>query len=264
MKASMHIVAVHSWQQEEADVTKIIADTLGILPFEARQKIAGGDPTVIASFADPHQAQMMAAKLSLGGVPALVIDTLEVRSRRQLFSVSRFELRPQVLKIELLSGEVFDIDYGTIDLLLVATCSSGQIQTTDTVTTRKFSIGKTLLAGGIPMSKKVKTEVIKTSEERDQTLWLYVRQQKTFVFNRAALNYTGLGDAMQMSCDLNFNYLKNELQRLAPQANYDDRLLKRPGLTHLLGQPLSLDTDLDLAFEVLASCLNPSTLSAEE
>lgn len=260
----MHIVAVYNWQQEEAAAIKIIADTLGILPFEARQKIAGGGPTVIASFADPHQAQMAADKLSLGGVPALVIDTLKVRSGRQLFSASHFKLGPQALKVELVGGEVFVIDYGTIDLLLVATCSSGQIQTTDTVTTRKFSIGKTLLAGGIPMRKKVKTEVIKTSEERDQTLWLYVSQQKTFVFNRAALNYTGLGDAMQLSRDLNFNYLKNELRNLASQANYDERLLRRPGLTHLLGQPLNPETDLDLAFEVLARSLYPSTRSAEE
>lgn len=58
-----------------------------------------------------------------------------------------------------------------------------------------------------------------------------------------------------MSRDLNFSHLRNELQRLAPRALYDDRLLKRAGVVHVLGKSLSPDTDLDLALEILARCL---------
>lgn len=251
----MHIVAVHGWQKEEAVVAKAIADSLGTVIFEARQKISAGGPAVLASFADFHQAEMLAEKLSQEGVPVLVIDTGAARSRKQSFHVRRFVLEPQSLQLESFAGEVYNIDYGTIDLLLVATCNSGQTQTTNTVTERKFSLGKTLLAGGLPMTKKVKREEPVTIGERCETLWLYRHEQPTVIFDRAALSYDGLGAAMQFTRELNFTHLKNELHRLAPQANFDDRLLKRARLVRLLGPSLNPETDLDLAFEILARSL---------
>ncbi len=251
----MYIVAVHNWRQEEPEAAKMIADVLGILVFEARQKIIGGGPVVLASFADPHQAERISAQLSQHGVPAFVIDSRTVRNRNQSFFVGRFGLGEQALQIELVAGGLLEIDYGRIELLLVASCSSGQAQAGSSVTKRKFSLGKTLLAGGVPLTKKVKTEVPPTLAERDQTLWLFTSDQKISIFDRAALDYTGLGEALQISRDLNFNYLKNELRRRAPQAGYDDRLLRRGELIRVLGQPLNPENDLDLAFEVLARCM---------
>jgi hypothetical protein len=250
----MHIVAVHNWQKDEAEVAKIIAEAMGSVVFEARQKISGGGPAVLASFADEHQAEALVAKLSQNGIPTLVIDTELVRSRKQPLHVRRFMLAPQALKVESFDGEICDIDYSTIELLLVATCSSAQRYTT-TETERKFSLGKTLLAGGVPMTKKVTRDKVVNTEERDETLWLYVRGGATMIFNRAAMNYDGLGEAMQFTRDLNFTHLKNELKRFAPQAGYDDRLIKRATLIRLLGSALNPETDLDVAFEILARSL---------
>ncbi len=251
----MHLVVVSGWQKEEATVAETVAETMGILVFEAQQKISGGGPAVLTSFADPLQAETMAARLSQDGVPALVIDTAAVRSRSQPLQVRRFVLDSQALQLELFDGNNCDIDYGKIALLLVATCNSGQSQTTDTETKRKFSLGKTLLAGGIPMTKKVKSETTATVEERDETLWMYTQEGVKVIFDRAAMSYDGLGDAMQFTRDLNFVHLKNQLRRLAPQASYDDRLLKRAVLARLLGSALNPETDLDLAFEILARSL---------
>ncbi len=256
----MHLVVVHGWQKEEAVVAKIIADTLGTVVYEARQKISGGGPAVLTSFADPHQAEVLAARLSRDGVPALVIDTVAVRNRKPPLHVRRFVLGAQALQLELFGGDTCDIAYGKIDLLLVAICSAGQSQTTDTETKRKFSLGKTLLAGGIPMTRKVKSATVITVEERDETLLLYTQERVTVIFDRAAMNYDGLGDAMQFTRDLNFTHLKNELRRLAPQASYDDRLLKRAALVRLLGPALNPETDHDLAFEILARSLREKSL----
>lgn len=250
----MYIVAVHNWHKEEAEVAKVIAETMGTVAFEARQKISGGGPAVLASFADPQRAETLAAQLSQAGVPALVIDTAAVRNRSHSLHVAQFVFGPQALQIKFSDGALREIDYATIDLLLVAICGVGQKLTT-TVTERKFSLGKTLLAGGVPMTKKVQTEKVVNIEERDETLWLYVRGGATVVFNRGAMSYEGLGDAMQFTRDLNFTHLKNELRRLAPQANYDDRLLKRAALIRLLGPALSPESDIDLAFEILACSL---------
>jgi len=257
----MHIVAVYGWQKEEVLVAKAIADMLGTLVFEARQKISGGGPAVIANFADPQQAQALADNLSRDGVPALLIDSVIVRSSTPAIHVRRFVLGPRSLQIESVDGVSSVIDYDSIGQLLVATSNSGQTQATDTVTERKFSLGKTLLAGGVPMTKKVKLEKSVNIEERDETLWLYTHERAKVIFDRAALNYNGLGEAMQFTRDLNFALLKNELRRLAPQAIYDDRLLKRAGLVRLLGPALSPETDLDLAFEILARSLREKPAS---
>lgn len=251
----MHIVAVHGWQREEAAVAEAIAAALGCLAFEARQKISGGGPAVIASFAAQERAETLAETLSRDGVPALVLDTDAVRRREKPFLVRRFGLQPQTLQLESFAGEVCAVDYAAIKLLLVATCSAGQTQTTGIVTGRKFSLGKTLLAGGLPMTKKVTREETLTTETRCETLWLYTHQQKTMIFDRAALNYDSLGAAMQFTRDLNFTHLKNELRHLAPQAVYDDRLLKRARLVRMLGPSLNPETDLDLAFELLSRSL---------
>ncbi|MBW2688723.1 MAG: hypothetical protein JRC99_02185 [Deltaproteobacteria bacterium] len=251
----MHLVAVYGWQKDDVAVAKTIAETMGTVVFEARQKISAGGPAVLANFADLQQAEALAGRLSQDGVPALLIDTVAVRSSNQHFHVRRFVLGPQALQVESFAGELCDIDYDTIELLLGATCNAGQTQTTTTETERKFSLGKTLLAGGVPMTTKVKREKTVNIEERDETLWLYIQGGATMIFNRAALNYGGLGDAMQFTRDLNFTLLKNELRRLAPQAGHDDRMIKRAALVRLLGPALNPETDLDLAFEILARSL---------
>lgn len=258
----MHIVAVHGWRKDEAEVAGIIAGALGLLAFEVRQKLAAGGPAVLASYADPQRAESLAARLSQDGIPTLVIDTSVERRKTRPCRVRRFILEEKTLRLEAMAGESYEIDYCMIDLLLVATCCARLEQTTGTVTERKFSLGKTLLAGGIPMTKNVQREVAVASAVRDETLMLYVRDGSAMIFDRAALNFDGFGAAMQLTRELNFARLKNELRRLAPQAIYDERLLKRAALVRVLGPSLSPENDLDLAFEILARSLKLNAASA--
>ena len=249
----MYLVAVHRWQQGATVVAEIIAAALNILVFEARQKITGGEPVTIASFADQNQAEELATKLNNAEVPALVIDPQRVRNHNRQQHASHFELGEQTLQIETFSGELLNIRYETIDLLLLATCCADQVESTSTQ--RKFSLGKTLLAGGLPRTKKIKiTETLK-AEERDKTLWIFTCTGETLVFTCNVMSYTGLGEARQMTRELNFTYLLKELQRSAPQARYNDRLLTRVAQVQVLGPILSPESDLDLAFEILSQSL---------
>jgi hypothetical protein len=254
----MHIVAIHDWPADETAVAKIIAEALGLVLFEARQKIAGGGPRVLGSFADGGQAELLAAQLRLGGVPALAIDVNAQRREEPVWAVRSFALEPAAVRVEGFDGRRCVVDFGRVDLLLAAICSGGPVQTTATVTDRKFSLGKTLLAGGIPMTKTVSREETTSREERDECLWLYAQGQSPLVFTRATLNYDGLGHAKQMSRDLNFAALKRELRRAASQARYDDRLLQRANQVRLLGPALPPETHLDLACAILARTLRPA------
>lgn len=252
----MHLVVVHDWKQEEVAVAALVAEKACTLAFEARQKLSGGSPVVIATFADPDRARTLVESLSQAGVPAFSVDTTEVRSGLQAWYVHRFVPGERSLQLESRDGERCELEYSKIDLLLVAICKAGEIKTTAAETSRKFSLGKTLLAGGVPMTKKVKTEKIVTVEDRDESLWLYTHDRRRFVFDRSAMTYEGLGESMQLTRDLNFAYLKRELQRLAPQARYDDRLLKRAAMVRLIGPALNPEVDYDLAFAVLSRSLS--------
>ncbi len=255
----MYFVVAHYWQKNEYETARTIAETMDILTYEARQKILDGGPVVLTSFANQNQANELATRLTQNGIPALVIDPVATRIKRP-FEVSRFVIEEQTLQLESADGADCDIPFDTIELLLSATYSYELKEGTITVSERRFSLGKTMLAGGVPMTKRVKKEKSVMLLERDETLWLYRKGELPFIFNRVALNYDGLADALHLTQNLNFIHLKNRLRQLAPQAIYDDRLLKRSRLIRLLGSTLNPDVDLDLACEILARSLRSESV----
>jgi hypothetical protein len=203
--------------------------------------------------ADPGRAaaEELAAQLSLKGIPSLTIDTALLPQIRPLYPVTRFVLGESTLQVEGAGEKPLEIEFAKFELLILATCRSDQLQTTKTATKRKFSMGKTLLAGGIPMTKKVKQTMISATEDHDKTLWLYSNHREIPCFNCNKLNYSGLGSARQLTRELNFKSLQQELLRLASHADCDERLLNRATQIKILGQSLNPDIYLNLAFEVL-------------
>lgn len=250
----MLVVAIYGWKEETAELAQALASALGIMVFEARQRLIGGGPAVVASFADPHQAKALAERLMQGGIATLVVDATAVRSRSGLFVVRRFELGKRSLFIESGDCRQAEILYNKIDLLLPATRIAGETETR-TVTERKFSLGKTILAGGIPLTKKVEHQEETTTEERTRVLYLFADSQLPALFRQDGMTYDGLGAAMKLSRELNFAHLTGELRQLSPAARYDDRLLNRIGQVRLLGPALNPETNLDLAAEILARSL---------
>lgn len=260
----MYLVVAHGWRKEDAEVAQSIAETLGSVAYEARQKIAGGGPAVLASFAAVQQAGVVAESLKRAGVPALVVDTREVRKRPEAFYARRFKLEAQALYLESFSGALRTVDYAQMMFLILSICPAGPNQAENIETKRKFSLGKTLLAGGIPMTREVKIKKAATVSERDQTLWLYAAEEPPIILARSVLNFDGLGKAMQFTRDLNFNYLKSELRQLAPQAIFNDLLLNRARLVRVLGTSLDPDADLDLAVEIVMRSLRDKAARAAE
>jgi hypothetical protein len=254
----VHVVVIHGWNEETTELAQAISSAFGITVFETRQRMIGGGPTVMASFADSQQALVLVKKLNQNGIATMVVDATAVRGRAGYFIVRRFELNELSLRIETADRQRAEIPYGEIDVLLPAT-SIVEYSETKTVTERKFSLGKTILAGGLPMSKKVEHQKEVATEERGKVLYLYAgRRQHPVVFSQDGMTYDGLGTAIKLSRELNFTYLISELRRLSPRASYDDRLLKRVGLARLLGPALDPETNLDLAAEILARSLRPS------
>jgi hypothetical protein len=209
---------------------------------------------VVASFADQQQAREVAEKVDRVGIKALIVDATAASLQRCFFIVRRFKFEDHALKIEAHNGQQETLPYAEMELILTGISVVG-FSETKTIVEKKFSVGKTLLAGGIPMTKKVKRQEEVSNEESDQILYLYAHDRPAAVFSLNGMNYDGFGTEMKLTQKLNFSHLISQLQLHAPGAAFDDRLLNRNGQVRLLGPAQGIQANLDLAAEILAQCL---------
>jgi hypothetical protein len=250
----MHIVAICNWKEGSEELVQALAGALGVTVYEARQRMFGSGPAVVASFADQQPALALAGKLNQSGIATLLLDATAVRNSSGYFVVRRFEFKKWSVGIESSGGQRTEIPYDEIDLLLPCTSISG-VSEQKTITERKLSIGKTILSGGIPITTKVERQETVTSEERTKVLYLYAGKRPPVIFSQIGMTFDGLGEAMKLSRELNFAHLTNELRRLCLAAVFDDRLVSQMGQVRLLGPGLNPETNLNLAVEVLARSL---------
>ena len=213
----MFVVAIYGWREETPEMVQALAGALGIIVFEARQRLIGGGPSVVASFVDQQQARVLVEKIGRVGIKALIVDATAVRLRSCFFIVRRFKFEDRVLKIEAHNGQQEALPYAEMGLVLTGTSVVG-LSETKTVVEKKFSMGKTLLAGGIPMTKKVERQEEVFSEESEQILYLYAHDRPTAVFSLNGMNYDGFGAEMKLSRKLNFSHLISQLRLYAPGA----------------------------------------------
>jgi len=251
----MHVVAICKRNEESAaELVQVLANALGMTAYEARLRMFGNGPAVVASFADQRPAQELAEKLNQRGIATLMFDATAVRGSAGYFIARRFELKTRSLYIETGDGQQAEIPYDEVDVLLPCTSIVG-VSEQKTIIERKFSIGKTILSGGLPMTTKVERQEVVKGEEQTKLLYLYAGKRSPVIFSQIGMNFDGFGAAMKLSRELNFAHLISELQRLCSGAVCDDLLLSKMGQVRLLGPGLNSETNLNLAVEVLARCL---------
>jgi hypothetical protein len=247
----MYVVTIHHWQEATTELAQALADALKVTAFDARQRLVGNGPAVVATFAELDPAQRLVKKLQEAGFRGGVIDASAACAGNSFCIVHRFLLENAMLHIEEVDGRKVRIAYSQVGLLLPATRVTGHMER-HTITERKFSMGKTLIAGGLPMTRKVERRETVSGEERERVLYLCTKSRPWFIFPQLSMVYDGLGARMKPSREMNFNELVAELRRRSPAAGYDDRLINRATQAKLLGPLLSPETNLDLAVEILA------------
>src|ERR1035438_898388 len=101
----MHVVAICNWKEESAELVQTLAGALGITVYEARPRMFGNGPAVVASFADPQPALELAGKLKQSGFATLIFDAAAVRSSAGYFIVRRFEFNNRSISVESSGGQ---------------------------------------------------------------------------------------------------------------------------------------------------------------
>jgi hypothetical protein len=128
-------------------------------------------------------------------------------------------------------------------------------------TEKKFSLGRAALTGGLVMTKSKTVSQRDTVQEREQVLYV-MHQSGTghVILRESRLRYTGLGARIGRSSSENFATTIALLREGAPQARFDDRLLRHrraagsiavAGTSSSRTVTTSNDADADLGAHIL-------------
>lgn len=252
----MHIAAIHNLPDNKDELANALAAALGATLYEARSRlrVPGKGPLVVSVSGERDAVEKVVKKLQSSGFDAIVLDQNEIESESNQFIVKKFRLDDEELVVESGKERSLAVDYRSIDLILRGTCIALRSET-QSVKERKFSLGRTVLSGGIIITKSTKSTRQVTTEDREGFFNLYSGNRLTLVFRESALIYDSLGSALKPSRVANFAYLLAELRQRQPNTVFDDRLLRRAEQAVLLGPLLSPEEHLEIAISLLAKIL---------
>jgi hypothetical protein len=126
---------------------------------------------------------------------------------------------------------------------------------TDVQTGRKLAAGRALITGGLMMTKKTSRTTTRATQEYAPFLYIRAAGDAPIVIREAEVIFDGPGIPAQPTRQAAFLHILERLRSGAPQAVFDDRLMRRAGQTRLLGRSLSPERHLNLALAVLAHAL---------
>lgn len=119
---------------------------------------------------------------------------------------------------------------------IVRAVALGSVTQTLETTTKKLSVGRALLSGGLLLNKSVTNVQTHAATERQQVAYLFHEGQNgPVLLKEHSLNYEGLGPKRGHSTLQSFSALLDALRRAAPAAFYDERLVAHKRLADLSG-----------------------------
>lgn len=211
----------------EAEAAALAAE-LGTTAYEERLMLAAGLPAVALRTTDRTKATELLASIRRRGHGAVACDASRVIGNESMVLMRGFTLDPAGVGVPSRPGD--PLPYSDISALIRATIRT-RTETRKEVSEKKFSVGRTLLTGGLMMTKTVAREETHVASDREQVLYLFRASGDTpWILRERATAYTGLGSAAGASSFQNFMATITRLRELAPQAGYDERLTA-PGLT---------------------------------
>lgn len=200
----------------------------GISAYEARTRLAGDYPRVVAVLADRAPAEAQASGLRADGLAAAVLDGAGVVNDRRRDIAASLAFGATSVVATMRDGRTREVAYGSVGLLIHGV-RTGVSTSTEESTVKSFSAGRAILTGGLSMRSSKTVTTTKTTEQRET--FVYVRERDggaaLAVYERG-MNYGFLGAALAPSSLANFSTVLTTLRRHCASARYDARMT-RPG-----------------------------------
>ena len=200
----------------------------GISAYEARTRLAGDYPRVVAVLADRTLADAQAKGLRADGLAAAVLDGADVVSDRQRDIAASLAFGPRSVVATMRDGRSREVEYASVGLLIHGV-RTGVSTSVEESTVKSFSAGRAILTGGLSMRTSKTVTTTKTTEQRESFVYLRERDggRSLAVYERG-MNYGFLGASLAPSSMANFTTVLTTLRGRCPGARYDHRMT-RPG-----------------------------------
>ena len=226
----MFLVSVMTFPQSLEAAAQLLATRMGSTLYEARTRLSGEPPRVIAVLADGDEAHALARRLSNDGFSGVVADGSDLETDDKRLHIAALAFGDDALEATLRDGSTRSVPWTAITLLLRGNRTS-QTTTTREDTVRKFSPGKAILTGGLVLRSSSTTTT--TSTARSSQAFLYVYDDAggpPLALYEQRLSYAFLGKAIQPSSLANFATVVAEIRKRATGAKLDERLARSPTL----------------------------------
>ena len=246
----MYLVAIHGIDPQNSALVPKLAQVLGCTAYEARGRLISAGPNVVAHGMESRPLQTLASKLKAAGFRVLLLNTEAIERPGLWWQARSFELSPTAWRVTTREGEKTVMRWNQINLI-VRGKSRIETSTTEVHRNKRFSPARAIATGGMVRKKKIRTETTKTEIEHEGFVHIY-GPGSVIVLDEGELEYMGLGKRIQPTRGANFMALLKLVRLQAPQAQFDDRLLKHAGLVQILGPTLDPGTNTYLASALLA------------
>lgn len=234
------------------DLLKAVADALGVIAYEARARLALPEaPVILASLADAAAAADMRAAVSQAGLDVFTLDMACAPTHR--FVARRVHLGDEARFTDR-AGMEYAVPWSQLRLILRVT---GIVigEATEVQTGRKLAAGRALMTGGLMMTKKTTRTTTRATQDYQPFLYVEADGAAPIIIREAEVLFDGPGTPAQPTRQAAFMHILQRLRAAAPQAVFDDRLMRKAAQARLLGRALSPEAHLDVAIAVLARAL---------
>jgi hypothetical protein len=215
-----------------ADLVSGVAAAISKPPYQTRLLLAGEVPRIVAHCHSMQVAESVVRSLRDLGLVAIACEDCELRRFPQTFQAQALEFREKEVLFRDAPGREKKIAEGNVSLVIVGRMES-YLEMETTKQKIKFSLGRTVFAGGIPVWRAVDERTRTHSRQAESFARLYEVQSAepgVDIFQKH-MNYSFLGANAGVSSLANFGILVRKLRQAFPQAIFDDRLGKPSVLT---------------------------------
>jgi len=229
-----------------------MSELLSLAPADVRMRLAGLRPRVFLRDADEERVEAAARLLRGFGwrVQAFEMSAVPSDADRVLARRWAWDEADGRLRLWDAAGAEHEVRAAEVSLLQRA-LRWQRVETRTKTSERQVAPGRALLSGGLILTKKVERVTTQTEERHEAMLVVHRRSSDDIVFYERALDYRGLGAALQPSSQANFVQLMGQLRARFPKASFDERAL-RPGTLGLHEGGGADPTDLALFLVALA------------
>lgn len=218
----MKLVALAVAPKEPGPALKFLCEAAGYAPAEARMRLAGEPPLIVARL-DDGPADALCAALRNLGLAALAVPARPPGDAERLVARS-LRFTPEAVYFSPRQGAELEVPYAAITALLRGLHVSRE-EGVRTESSRKFNFGKALITQGLSITSTEKKEVKYEATSADQFLLVYGGERPAVVYE-SEVAFTCLGPDVLPSRLENLNLVAKRLRAKAPGAYFDDRLLR--------------------------------------